>query len=188
MKRSDVHKLSGCEPSKRLARWVALAGTVVWIASVHGADDSFHLVAESPSFPLDTRSINPDSSPQATRLVAESDPFPLDTRPRSGEQTTPATLVAESAPFPLDTRPITPDAAPTQPQATRPALAAMIDGRLIELYWPESAKGFVLEAAAAVESAPWARVTESPAVTGGRFRISLPLSSEARFFRLRREP
>lgn len=73
-------------------------------------------------------------------------------------------------------------------EGARPAIEVTTDGSVVQLSWPEAAKGFVLESAAAVEGAPWTRVTETPTVTGGQFRISVTVSSDARFFRLRRVP
>jgi subtilisin-like proprotein convertase family protein len=69
-----------------------------------------------------------------------------------------------------------------------PELAIMLQGANVELSWPTNSVGYVLEGRAELipESSPWSSLTNSVVVENGRYRVTLPLLSDSRFFRLRK--
>jgi hypothetical protein len=69
-----------------------------------------------------------------------------------------------------------------------PELAITREGQTVELSWAANAVGFVLEdrTELPLEPSPWSTVTNAAAVTNGQNHVTLPLSPDSRFFRLRK--
>jgi hypothetical protein len=74
-----------------------------------------------------------------------------------------------------------------------PSLASRAAGTLwpstnsMILSWPANATGFTLQSTQDLsQPASWLDVTNSPAVTGGQFTVTNPMSSPAQFFRPRK--
>jgi hypothetical protein len=66
-------------------------------------------------------------------------------------------------------------------------LSAVLVGGNLQLSWPASATGMILETAAAVGSAaPWQVVNATPVVINGRNVVSQNTSGSAGFYRLRK--
>jgi pimeloyl-ACP methyl ester carboxylesterase len=65
-----------------------------------------------------------------------------------------------------------------------PALEASRTNDLLQLSWPSSAFGYVLESAATLEPPAWSPVTNAPAIFAGRISIKSPMSDQTHFFRL----
>ena len=67
----------------------------------------------------------------------------------------------------------------------RPVIGIHFVGSQIELYWPTNATGFRLQSAVSVGSSPvWGAVTNTPATSGGSYRVTVNPSDASRFFRL----
>ncbi len=69
--------------------------------------------------------------------------------------------------------------------AQKPPLQLVRSAQNITLTWPVGATNYVLEAAASLPTISWATVTNTPTVTATNRRVQLPLTGNARFFRLR---
>ena len=67
-----------------------------------------------------------------------------------------------------------------------PALAITVatNGTTV-LSWPSTASGLALESAASLDGGPWVDVANTPTLFGGRFEVTVPLTDQSRFFRLR---
>ena len=57
----------------------------------------------------------------------------------------------------------------------------------VTLSWPVVATNYVLEACSSLPSAPWDVVTNAPTVTATDYTVQLPLTGDAKFFRLRKQ-
>jgi hypothetical protein len=65
------------------------------------------------------------------------------------------------------------------------ALAANRAAGNIEITWPASAAGFVLETASTIGGA-WTQVTGTPATSGADHKVTIPIGSAGGFYRLRK--
>ncbi len=71
--------------------------------------------------------------------------------------------------------------------APRPLLRASVSGGQVSLTWPLAATGYYVESAAALSTNQvWFSNQTVSAITNGRIVVTQPLSSESRFYRLRR--
>ena len=68
------------------------------------------------------------------------------------------------------------------------ALSALRLGNQIQIAWPETAAGFVLEATASLAAPNWQPVPATPAASDGQWRVTLPPSAGEQYFRLRQAP
>jgi hypothetical protein len=59
-------------------------------------------------------------------------------------------------------------------------------GQDVTLSWPVEAAAYVLEVATTLPAASWASVTNTPIVTSTNRSVQLPVTGNARFFRLRK--
>ncbi|HEV8544224.1 MAG TPA: Ig-like domain-containing protein, partial [Verrucomicrobiae bacterium] len=69
-----------------------------------------------------------------------------------------------------------------------PALSILKSGNQVELLWPASATGFVLERSATLTNPQWVSVPgvpDTPGQSGNQFSVQISLSQSAQFFRLR---
>jgi hypothetical protein len=67
-----------------------------------------------------------------------------------------------------------------------PKLVAQLNGGSLNLLWPLSAPGFVLEQSAGVSGSGWATVTNLPVLQSGQHQVTVPVSNSMQFFRLRK--
>ncbi|MGC8743067.1 MAG: hypothetical protein ACP5T0_04220 [Verrucomicrobiia bacterium] len=70
----------------------------------------------------------------------------------------------------------------TQP----PALIIVKDVDSVNLYWQASATGFTLESAVKIYSGQWTPVDTAPVLENNMFKVTLPIDSTNKFFRLRK--
>jgi len=66
----------------------------------------------------------------------------------------------------------------------RPQLTIRLLSSVVELSWPTNASAFRLQSAESIAPAAWSDVSNSPAISGQDYRLQLPPSGAARFFRL----
>jgi len=60
-------------------------------------------------------------------------------------------------------------------------------GGIVQLYWPSSPEGFVLETAPTLDATHWVPVATPPQLIGNQYwEVALPLTEASRFFRLQR--
>jgi hypothetical protein len=71
----------------------------------------------------------------------------------------------------------------TRPATGLPTLTWAADGILA---WPTNATGFVLESTGDLTGGGWNPVTNTPAVNGGQFTVTVDLNSPQRFYRLKK--
>ncbi len=75
---------------------------------------------------------------------------------------------------------------PPVPGSNNPQLTAARSGSNLVLTWPTSATGFSLQTTSALgSSASWSAVTTAPTVVNGNNQVTLPLGTQAAFFRLK---
>jgi hypothetical protein len=68
-----------------------------------------------------------------------------------------------------------------------PSLAAQINGGALKLLWPLNVPGFVLEQRGALSgTGGWTTVTNPPVLLSGQHVVTVPMSNNAQFFRLRK--
>ena len=67
------------------------------------------------------------------------------------------------------------------------ALSASYAGETATLSWPATGTNFLLEAKESIADTNWTVVATHPAVIGDQCRVTNPINSSARFFRLRRK-
>lgn len=60
-------------------------------------------------------------------------------------------------------------------------------GQTVNLSWPASATNYILEATTVLPTVSWTTVTNTPTVTTNERIVQMPLSGNARFFRLREQ-
>jgi hypothetical protein len=66
-----------------------------------------------------------------------------------------------------------------------PALSSVVTGpNALRLAWPTSIGGFVLESRASLSTGSWAPVGGAASVAGEEFQLTVPLTSDTRFYRL----
>jgi hypothetical protein len=58
-------------------------------------------------------------------------------------------------------------------------------GQAVTLSWPVEAANYILEATTSLPAVSWTTVTNTPTVTATNRSVQLPLTGNARFFRLR---
>jgi uncharacterized repeat protein (TIGR01451 family) len=76
--------------------------------------------------------------------------------------------------------------APPPPPPTDIALTITLVGNALELSWPSSARGFVVERAPSLTPpAQWSALANPPVLSNGKSTVTLALSSGTSFFRLR---
>lgn len=66
----------------------------------------------------------------------------------------------------------------------QPTISAIMDESGMIVMWPETFAGFTLESSSETDSAIWTPVSGTPAIAGGHFRMTLPVTNVNRFFRL----
>ncbi len=69
-----------------------------------------------------------------------------------------------------------------------PFLRITRSGNSVILSWPETATGWRLQLSTVIPAADaaWANVAVAPVVSGGEFRVTVPIAAGHRFFRLRK--
>jgi glucose/arabinose dehydrogenase/type 1 glutamine amidotransferase len=67
-----------------------------------------------------------------------------------------------------------------------PNLQAQLNGSSLNLLWPLSAPGFVLEQVSSLSGSGWLAVTNPPTLQNGQHVVTVPLFSTNQFFRLRK--
>jgi hypothetical protein len=78
-------------------------------------------------------------------------------------------------------------AGPDASMGARPILRAISANNVLQLSWPPDATGYSLEQATNLQAAlPWISVTNAPVFQNGRQTISLPITNQNQFFRLRK--
>ena len=71
------------------------------------------------------------------------------------------------------------------PAATPPALTAVLDGANLIVTWPSSATGYRLQGTPTLSGAiNWSDLGDGNPITGGVYRVVVPLSGDARYLRL----
>ncbi|MCW5559778.1 MAG: LamG domain-containing protein, partial [Verrucomicrobiae bacterium] len=76
-------------------------------------------------------------------------------------------------------------AGPDSLPVAAPALTATLDGANLIVTWPAAATGYRLQGAAALTATPaWSDVGDGTPVTGGNFRVVVPVTGDARYLRL----
>ena len=70
------------------------------------------------------------------------------------------------------------------PPVIAPILGYELSGGNLLLYWPTSHLGFTLESATHLSAASWVSNSSAPAILGGNYFVTNPVSGAARFFRL----
>ncbi len=73
----------------------------------------------------------------------------------------------------------------TKTSTSPPTLAASVSGRTLRLSWPEIPLGYNLEWSSELTSSAWRPVTNVTVLVTGEQNATIPLESDARFFRLR---
>jgi hypothetical protein len=67
-----------------------------------------------------------------------------------------------------------------------PTLSLTLNGATCALTWPQRCAAYVVEQKSSLDPAEnWATVTNTPAVSGNSFAVTVPLDSAGRFFRLK---
>jgi hypothetical protein len=72
---------------------------------------------------------------------------------------------------------------------TWPTLAVSPQGGSLVLSWPNDGRTYVVEASESLRPGTWTPVVVSPALVGGQYRASVPMTaSSKKFYRLHRSP
>lgn len=67
-----------------------------------------------------------------------------------------------------------------------PVIGVRREGGNIVVTWPSASTGFTLEGASSVTSASWTGLGDGSPAVGGNFQVTVPVTGDARFLRLRR--
>jgi uncharacterized repeat protein (TIGR01451 family) len=73
----------------------------------------------------------------------------------------------------------------TIPVTETPRLSIALVGSNLVLFWPQTSGLFVLESSPTLYPVTWTLVPQQPVLANGFYRVTLPLSGAARFYRLR---
>jgi hypothetical protein len=73
---------------------------------------------------------------------------------------------------------------PNQLLTTNATLTVTQSGGNVTLSWPVAAAGFSVQSRAALGSGSWTTLTNTPAISGNNWQVTLPESGSAQFFRL----
>jgi hypothetical protein len=72
------------------------------------------------------------------------------------------------------------------PTAAAPSIAVSKSGANILISWPESASGYVLQAATSLSGASWSPAAGTSATSAGKVTVTLPITAGNQFFRLKK--